>query len=445
MTKLNTAGISDFTQFIRQIGCMKMKFSNLFAKSEIEIIPVKDFDNGLVFYVKNGRGLLRVKYGSLGDKGLCALVFDGVPLIKFHGDEYFCPTCEKFISAGYGLNVCKNKELKKLSEIFNAPFVNIKKSFDDLKPLFGLLPTGYYTLSDEELFLTDGQGNFFWNISNDPILNQATCPVYDPQSFEWSKAIPKYILPTQSPKLFNAERVAHYRIEENTRAIAYHFDVSGYLCALLDGHHKATAAALNGKAQKTLVISGAYSLSFPHESSNIKPSIDFNKVAIYEDEMVESFDKTRKNWGVGSRMSNAEFARFLSMKNDDFEYTWPSEILKTSGKYYEAYSLACLEWAGDISDSRLDEILAGKELHAESMMRHISHALYITENPRFIDFAIFICKNENYVHIWHDVFKLLSNVKNQRVEEFFIDYLVNDERLRPDITKIVDAYFIYAD
>ena len=418
-----------------------MKITNLFSKSNIEIIPVKDFDNGLVFFVKNGKGLLRVKYGSLDDKGLCALVFDGTPLIKFHGDEYLCPTCEKLISAGYGLSMCNKKEFERLGELFNAPFVNIKKSFNDLKPLLGLLPTGYYTFSDEELFPTDGQGNFFWNVSNAPVLNRATCPVYDSQSYKWSKPIPRFIVPTQSPKLFNAERVEYYRTKEETRAIAYHFDVGGYLCTLLDGHHKATAAALNGNAQKALVISGACGLSISHESNNTKASICFNNVVIYEDEMVESLDKTRKVWGAGNRMSNDEVAQYLSLRNDDFEYVWPVEILKTSSKYYDVYSLACLEWANDLSDSRLNEILTDKTPHEQSMIRHICHALYITENPRFVEFIISFCKDESYVHIWNDIFKLLANVKSQQVEDFFIDYLVNDERLRPDITRIVDNYF----
>jgi len=419
-----------------------MKVVDLFSKSKIEIIPVKNFDNGIVFYVKNGKGLLRIKYGSLGDKGLCVLVFDGTPLIKYHGDEYLCPTCEKFISAGYGLSMCQNKELEKLGELFNAPFVSIKKSFVDLKPLFGLLPTGYYTFSDEELFPTDGKGNFFWNVTNNPVLNPATCPVHDPQSFEWSKPIPRYIVPTQSPKLFNAERAEYYRTKEDTRAIAYHFDVNGYLCTLLDGHHKATAAALNGEALRTLVIGGAYGLSIPYESNNMKARIYFNNVVIYEDEMIESLDKTRKVWSVGNRMSNDEVAQYLSMKNDDFEYAWPIEILKTSSNYYDVYSVACMEWVSDLSDRKIDEILADKTIHKESTIRHLCHALYITKNPRFVDFATSFCKDERYVIIWHDIFKLLANVKSQQVEDFFIDYLVSDEKLRPDITKIVDNYFV---
>jgi hypothetical protein len=177
----------------------------------------------------------------------------------------------------------------------------------------------------------------------------------------------------------------------------------------------------------------------------MKASIYFNNITICEDEMIESLAKTQKAWGVGNRMSNSEVTQYLSMENNDFEYTWSSEILKTASKYYDVYSLACLEWASDISDSRLDEILTDKKLHEESMIRHMAHALYITKNPRFVDFAISFCKNENYVHIWHDIFKLLSNIKNKWVEEFYVDYLINDEKLRPDVTKIVDDYFANAD
>jgi hypothetical protein len=411
-----------------------------FSQSKIEIIPVKDFRNGLVFYVKNGKGLLCVKYGSSGDNGLCALTFDGIPLMKFHGDEYLCPTCEKFISAGYGLSMSKNRAIEELGEIFNAPFVNIQKSFNDLKPLFGLLPTGYYTLSDEELFPTDGQGNFFWNVSNNPTLNYATCPVYDRESFERSSVIPKYIFPTQSPKLFNKSRVEYYRAKEDTRAIAYYFN-EGYLCALLDGHHKATAAALNAVPLKTLVIGGAGGFSFPYEPSGVKASIYFSNVTLYEDEMIESPDKTRKLWGVGNRMSDEEVARYLAMKNDDFDHVWSPDILKTASNYYDVYSLACVECAGDLASDRIDEILVDKKTYEESLIRHIAHALYVTKNQKFFEFAFFVCRNENYVHVWHDIFKLLANIKNQQVEDFFIEYLVNDEKLRPDITKIVDDYW----
>lgn len=82
---------------------------NLLKKSDTEIITIKPIANhqvkwggdGMVFYVKNGKGLLSVKYGYLDNDALATLVYGKTPFIKFHGDgPYFCPTCEKLVAAG---------------------------------------------------------------------------------------------------------------------------------------------------------------------------------------------------------------------------------------------------------------------------------------------------------------------------------------------------------
>ena len=99
------------------------------------------------------------------------------------------------------------------------------------------------------------------------------------------------------------------------------------------------------------------------------------------------------------------------------------------------------KWAGDLSDSRLDELLSKEILHNESMIRHVVHALFITGNPRFVDFAISFCKDKRYSHIWYEIYELLAKIKNQQVEDFFIDFCVNDEKERLDLTKIVDRWF----
>jgi hypothetical protein len=87
-------------------------FRNLIKKSEPELIVMKSPElhqnewggEGLVFYIKNGKGLLSTKYGYLENEALATLVYGDTPLIKFQADEsYFCPTCEKLVAAGYGL------------------------------------------------------------------------------------------------------------------------------------------------------------------------------------------------------------------------------------------------------------------------------------------------------------------------------------------------------
>jgi hypothetical protein len=220
--------------------------------------------------------------------------------------------------------------------------------------------------------------------------------------------------------------------------------MDGYLCALLDGHHKATAAALDGKPVKTLVIGGACGYSVPHPLTGMKAFIYFHSAKLNEGEMLESLDEMQKTWSdvtAGNKMSEGEIAQYLSMKNDDFEYKWPEEILKTADNYFDVTTLARLEWAGNLSDSRLDTMLSDKDSQDESEIRNVALALCATNNPRFVDFAIHFCKDERYVHVWYELFKLLAKTKTRQVENFFIDFIVKDEKTRPYITKIVDGYF----
>lgn len=146
-------------------------FRKLLNKSKIEIITIKTINthqpswgsNGVVFYVKNGKGLLSVKYGSLENETFATLAYGNTPLIKFHGDgPYFCPTCEKLIAAGYGLNMSDQKVISEMRDVLNNKFISLEESVENLKPLLGLLPAGYYALVDTELYPTDGNGEFFF-------------------------------------------------------------------------------------------------------------------------------------------------------------------------------------------------------------------------------------------------------------------------------------------
>lgn len=112
-------------------------FRNLLKKSNTEIITVKRINNhnsdwggdGVVFYVKNGKGSLSSKYGCLENDALATLVYVNTPLIKFRGEgPYFCPTCEKLVAAGYGLNMSDHHVISELRDILNREFVSLEKS-----------------------------------------------------------------------------------------------------------------------------------------------------------------------------------------------------------------------------------------------------------------------------------------------------------------------------
>lgn len=421
----------------------------LLNKSNIDIIAIKSINthqpswggNGVIFYVKNGKSLLSVKYGLLENETFATLAYGNTPLIKFHGDgPYFCPTCEKLVAAGYGLNMSDQKVISEMRDVLNKKFISLEESVENLKPLLGLLPTGYYALVDTELYPTNGNGEFFWKLNNKPDYNMASCPIYGGDGI-WSESTPNYILPTQPPSTYNPEQAEYYRNKDGYRAIAYHFD--GYLCALLDGHHKVVAAALDKKKVKSLVILPVSSVWEANKEHNIKGGISINGVIIQEDELLTPITDIMKSWKM-NQLRKAETEEYLAFQNDDFDknYEWPPEILEAEKTFPDALGVARIEWAGDISDKRLDRVLNKQESLSDEDCLNIAAALYYSANPRLKEVMFSFCKDYSYVRVWYDIYKLLANIEDDDVEEFFIDYLIQDDKEHPDIKKIIDNYFV---
>lgn len=128
--------------------------------------------------------------------------------------------------------------------------------------------------------------------------------------------------------------------------------------------------------------------------------------------------------------------------NESFEtYNWSEDILKTSDYFHSAFTSTCIEWAGDLSDSRLNKIITYEEACDNRTLYYIAKALFELKSQRFKQLAFFIGKNQSYVSIWNEVYSLIAKVKDEKVENLFVEFLIKDEKLRSDITKVVDDYF----
>lgn len=51
-----------------------------------------------------------------------------------------------------------------------------------------------------------------------------------------------------------------------------------------------------------------------------------------------------------------------------------------------------------------------------------------------------IAKNEGLCNLRPEAVEYLATIQSEEIENFFIDFLVNDEKLRPKLTKIADKY-----
>lgn len=58
-----------------------------------------------------------------------------------------------------------------------------------------------------------------------------------------------------------------------------------------------------------------------------------------------------------------------------------------------------------------------------------------------VKIMFFIARHNEYLNVWTDVYQLLSKKKDEEIENFFIQYLVNTDIERNDIKKIIDDYF----
>lgn len=231
----------------------------------------------LLFTVENSIGRLRkvlykvrgseppyVEYASVLQLGETALLCE---------QSSGCPTCESLLGAGYGIpasdpelleaaarmNGCGTSWITGLGEEESrVGEERLVESLYRLKPVLGLLCPGLYMLSYSEYCPTDGEGHFFWDMQNDYRYYQATAQIYDSSNYRVLPDFPYYLCPTQPSEKFDEARMEYYRrrIREGAGvepALAYHMD--GGVSALLDGHHRAAACALEGICLPCLTIS----------------------------------------------------------------------------------------------------------------------------------------------------------------------------------------------
>ena len=232
--------------------------------TEVQIIKEIDTadkwwcNSAVLFSVKNGKNSIceRVAPEDEEYEYLSRFELNGEALVQ--GKFPVCPTCKGMLAAGYGIENIDCPELVAARECMNSEFISITDSAEKIKPLLGLLADGYYALADTICFPTAGDGRFFYEVPNDLTLYDAACyGYYNGWDYSCYEHFPLFIYPTQSSSLIDNGRVEYYAEmmrsgKAQPRALAYH--IYGFINALLDGHHKACAAASAGKAVNCLTI-----------------------------------------------------------------------------------------------------------------------------------------------------------------------------------------------
>lgn len=216
--------------------------------------------NAVLFQLTGGLGKLYNRYEDnshhsvfwtfCGDKELSYASFD-------------CPTCAATLWAGYGEKVMSIEDGLEIENKLNSPYKDLQKSIDDMTPLLGLLDDGLYLAADYDLFPSTNlrsndftYGSFFMNHERANVNNQVHSYYY------WDcygHVCPAFLWSSENPDNIKEERVEYYvdllqKCDEKSIPRAVAFYVNGAIALLLDGHHKAVAAAQLGRKVKCIVL-----------------------------------------------------------------------------------------------------------------------------------------------------------------------------------------------
>ena len=350
------------------------------------------------------------------------LTLRGTPLLSGHFAAW--ETSESRLCTGWGLDTAECPELDALREILNGGFAQLEDAVPSLSPLLELLPEGVYVLAESDAYPTDGCGQFFWNVSDRLEPNPTTglvCLADDDYDYKYERIPPKFLYPSQRRSRLDLERVDYYKERFQQDGSLPHglaVYVTEGMSVLLDGHHKATAAALLGRTLPCLTILplGYYRLD------NLKQSACFGPIVVpVEDISGVKLPKEPWQYAKGSgplpkgRLADAELP----------------EALLAAGKRYptaEGYALVSAAELSYPTDRELETWLTDPGLY-RPQLRGALVVLRSREDPRSKNTALRCAAiGDAHCSLKVEAFQVLAELKGDPdVEAFFIDYFVSLE------------------
>ena len=372
---------------------------------------------------------------------------NNTPLVQINAP--YCPTSNSLLATGYGIENAKCQELMEIQKEINADFISLENSIKAMEPLLKLFETGFYLIAEAECYPTDGNGNFFWNVPNEFTDSPATGLAYLKDSDTDTSYVfnqPVYLYPTQTTDCYNEERVKYYidkfNNEDNNepRAIVYNF--GGFINFVIDGHHKACAAALLGKPLKCLlIIKGEYSQNYGEDNQIF---LNFLSSNIRKEDIPIKYQpflkEKEKNWGsmiinegtVNKRQWEDKYINSVKKYPSLLEYA-----TKVDDLIYENI---------EISDELINYCLINFDMDSQVKARKIFRNLELLDVEKAKDFAVRYAKASLKQEISNKlklvIYNFLVNMKNNtEVEQIFIDYIVYNEDRDDPVLELINSYW----
>ena len=342
---------------------------------------------------------------------------------------------------------CGLRRTEKIQKEINSNFISLEKSIKTIEPLLKLFETGFYLIADAECYPTDGEKNFYWDISNKLKDYPATGSAYLVEEEESYYVFnqPVYLYPTQTTDCYNKERVEYY-IEKfkncdnnEPRAIVYNF--GEFINFVIDGHHKACASALLGKSLKCLLIIKGEG----YRDWNKKNYLKFLGTEIEGDKISDKYRELAK-------FERNNTTKSVSIKEGCVnKREWEEEYIESVKKFPDLIKYATIVndlvyEKMEITDDLMEYYLKKFDRESQRKVRIIIHNLEFSDKKKAQEFIIKYARASLKHKISNKLkvlmYEFLVKIKdNPEIEQVFIDYIVQNEDINDPILKIIDSYW----
>lgn len=400
--------------------------------------------DAIIFNISNGKNRLahvcfkeneeerNIPQFTFDDKYVSKLVLNEKTLLQRQYTE--CPTCAEMLATGYGIEKVECEELDIIRRELNDKYTGLEDAFEALKPLLALLSDGYYLLGDIEFAPIDGE-SFFYNVPNEMSYNSGCCGyLYDNETCYCVDPFPAYLYPTQSVASINDNQVRKYIDKivqgEEIRGLAYYED--GFVCALLDGHHKGIAAGKLGRKIKCLTIIKADSLrmkekNMPYNGDGIIECMGFCGLEVEPGKEIRGREIFRKEEKI-------ELIKSISKEIEHYELTDSryKSIDHTVINDYVYVDMMCpvmmiKEDDQDYTEEAIDKLIENPSSDNSLTLACIIQYRRVSDPESAYRISEKIVQKDHMWLPYREAWKTLIRYKDEHTESLVMEYLIDND------------------
>ena len=412
------------------------------------------------------------------EKGLRETLFVGhEALLNIIQRSINDPYSNKIIAQNSSIERCGDFS-RRVAAACEDYFANSKNVIAALQPMLDYLKNGLYVIYEQEMIPTDGMGNFFWTayLVGHELTGSST---YNPICKKQRPLPPVFLVPTEGIASFSEKqmKISNEKIKFNDCAYGICLHLSGMFSALLSNHYDVTAALMQDKKIKCLVIEPIRSFTSAEEMKKFDEMEKENSLQPEEGEEAEAaveervYENCLYTCCANIPMSKVPAALletfFLTRKNEIGKYSasvavnsdhpirlksrrsFPDEVIEKCDKFPDSEMLQSAALVSYLSDEELNTLLNGETMLNDKYIINQNYYSSITiafnylqykDFGRFINFASSIMQSENLTAIHQYAATRLQPIMDKRIAEIFESVLKNESEVFTPIKPYADRY-----